>query len=527
MTLANRQKKIQEKRKKTPWRQFVKEVCSRKSMTFFKRDWYISIFPDQQKRVKNIVSPLTFEKQRWDLYVETKKDEDFFTTFARLLSTAHLPWVTDYGGNENAGYCDCVYGVKNAYLTSITGGGCENVAYSFDVRYTTSNVFQSVFVNNNSDIVYYCLWVTNSFSVFYSRYITDSNHIWFSTNLIWCDHCLFCDDLQNQSYCIKNVQYTKEQYEEKFNAMKENPSLYTGHFAPLIHVAWNNIGSTWTVVWSHIVQSKDIENGYSVVTTHAWRNIVLWGSPHGDEDYYDAFIVWRAKHFYGLAVWWWFSEHCYICSYIWWGSFSLYYCYFMDGCSYCLGCVGLKNKQFCIFNKQYTKEERHVKVDTIFAGMESTSHPNPSLAKQGENSLGAFFPWWMNPFYFNDTAAYLIDDSFTKEELEAEWYLRRDEEVKIDIPEDVALIAIADLDAYEGWMIDGVFHPISEDVSEGQSFVKATRYIDPTILQKVIRDEQGNIYRIVKMEYDFLVKHGLPLPRKHWLERLKMNFKLR
>ena len=40
----------------------------------------------------------------------------------------------------------------------------------------------------------------------------------------------------------------------------------------------------------------------------------------------------------------------------------------------------------------------------------------------------------MNPFYFNDTAAYLIDDSFTKEEVEAEGYLWRDEPIKVDIP---------------------------------------------------------------------------------------------
>jgi hypothetical protein len=31
--------------------------------------------------------------------------------------------------------------------------------------------------------------------------------------------------------------------------------------------------------------------------------------------------------------------------------------------------------------------------------------------------LGDFFPATMNPFYFNDTAAYLIDPSFTKEEV--------------------------------------------------------------------------------------------------------------
>jgi hypothetical protein len=95
----------------------------------------------------------------------------------------------------------------------------------------------------------------------------------------------------------------------------------------------------------------------------------------------------------------------------------------MDRCSYCLGCIGLKNKSYCIFNKQYTKEEWHDKVDEIFSQMEA------------DGTLGQFFPPSMNPFYFNDTAAYLIDDSFTKEEVTAKGYLWRDEEIKVDIPE--------------------------------------------------------------------------------------------
>jgi hypothetical protein len=36
-----------------------------------------------------------------------------------------------------------------------------------------------------------------------------------------------------------------------------------------------------------------------------------------------------------------------------------------------------------------------------------------------DGTLGEFFPATMNPFYFNDTAAYLIDPSFTKEEVTA------------------------------------------------------------------------------------------------------------
>ncbi|MDP2669890.1 MAG: hypothetical protein Q8O99_02570 [bacterium] len=49
----------------------------------------------------------------------------------------------------------------------------------------------------------------------------------------------------------------------------------------------------------------------------------------------------------------------------------------------------------------------------------------------------------------------------------------------------------------------------------------AERTIHPDILKKVIRDEQGNYYRIIPMEYKFLKKHGLPLPRVHRLDRLK------
>jgi hypothetical protein len=55
----------------------------------------------------------------------------------------------------------------------------------------------------------------------------------------------------------------------------------------------------------------------------------------------------------------------------------------------------------------------------------------------------------MNPFYFNDTAAYLIDPTFTKEEVTAAGYLRRDEPIKVDIPENTTVVSVRDLDLYE------------------------------------------------------------------------------
>jgi hypothetical protein len=114
----------------------------------------------------------------------------------------------------------------------------------------------------------------------------------------------------------------------------------------------------------------------------------------------------------------------------------------------------------------------------------------------------------MNPFYFNDTAAYLIDPTFTKEEVEATGYLRRDTPIKVDIPANAELVKSSDLDHYEGFNNEG------------------KRIINESILKKVIIDDTGNCRRIVKMEYDFLVKYSLPLPRKHWLERMKENFRI-
>ena len=115
----------------------------------------------------------------------------------------------------------------------------------------------------------------------------------------------------------------------------------------------------------------------------------------------------------------------------------------------------------------------------------------------------------MNPFYFNDTTAYLIDDSFTKEEILKEWYLRRDEEIKVDVPTNAEVISTKDLVQYE-WYNE-----------------QWEREINKGILKKVIKDEKWNYYRIVPMELEFLQKHGLPLPEIHWLDRIKLGFKFK
>ena len=140
---------------------------------------------------------------------------------------------------------------------------------------------------------------------------------------------------------------------------------------------------------------------------------------------------------------------------------------------------------------------------------------------------------------------FLIDDSFTKEEVESQWYMRRDEKIKVDIPEGMKVVSSSELWMYEGWMVEGEFvanalspNPFHAgwskvkdasalwEGSTAQLLAEAERTIHPDILKVVIEDEQWDYYRIIPMEYKFLKKHGLPLPRKHWLARMRENFRV-
>jgi len=63
--------------------------------------------------------------------------------------------------------------------------------------------------------------------------------------------------------------------------------------------------------------------------------------------------------------------------------------------------------------------------------------------------LGEFLPPTMNHFYFNDTLAYLIDPSFTKEEVTKLGYMRRDEPIKVDVSADAEVVKVDELGKYE------------------------------------------------------------------------------
>ncbi|MDD2870797.1 MAG: hypothetical protein PHS49_02305 [Candidatus Gracilibacteria bacterium] len=485
--------KIKQKRKNTDFREFVKEIASWLVLNLYKREDYISKYPntDRSPKIDSIEYLNNFEKG-----INYNSQLDLFTNYKTLFDNVYFQNVSANFQNENSLFSDATFGTKNTYLSFVIGMEAENILYSAFSYINVTNVFNSFFVNNGSQNIYFGGGIINSFNIFYSKYITNSSDIWFSTNLIGCQDCIFCNGLENKKYCIDNKEYLKEEYIILKNNILKQKDKFILNYEHISRNSGINYSSKNIVSGYYNIKCENIENGYWINNMYDVRNMVCGGGGDHSEYFYDVIDAGvDSNNFYGVCGSG--TSNNIFCSIYIDESSYIYYSWFMENCSNCIGCIGLKNKSYCILNKQYTKEEWYELADKIFSQMEDSG------------TLGKFFPGYINPYYFNDTFAYLIDDSFTKQEVENEGYMWRESEINVDIPEGYHIIGVNDLSDYQGYDSNGNWQ------------------INPEILKKVIKDEKGNIYRIVQMEYDFLMKHGLPLPEIHWLDRIKMGFKFK
>lgn len=150
---------------------------------------------------------------------------------------------------------------------------------------------------------------------------------------------------------------------------------------------------------------------------------------------------------------------------------NLYYCdQCMNSCSNLFGCVGLKHREYCILNRQYSKEEYETLVPRIIRHMERT----------GE--WGEFFPPECSLFAYNETCA---QDEFPlrPEQAVAAGYCWKETDQKEYQPQTV-------------------FVPDS------------IRDVGDDILAKLLACKQcGKNYKVAEPELRFYRKNGVPVPR--------------
>jgi hypothetical protein len=343
------------------------------------------------------------------------------------------------------------------------------------------------------ELGYETIVTEESYSLVFSRYCVSCNNSAFLVNCSGCANCLGCINLRNKSYHIFNKPYSKEEYEKKLKEFNlgsyEGLQRFKSEFEEFIKVYPNR--------YAHILNSPD-STGDNLFDCRncRWSFDVSTNTENCKYIAHAGFDLKDTYHSYGLGL----GELMYevvntgvgtskiICSVFIRNGHDVSYSYSCHGSSNIFGCVGIRNKQYCILNKQYSKEEYESMIPQIIEHMDKMPYMDSMrrIYKYGE-----FFPVELAPFAYNEP---LSQEYYplTKEEAIKRGYSWKDSEKR-----PYAIITTI------GKVPDHI-----KDVKDS--------ILEETIgcaHQRKCNEQCTTAFKIVPKELDFYRKLNLPLPR--------------
>ena len=528
---------------------FIRRASFRNLRYLYKRNcdatWkqIISIYsPDKPYKV---YEPEFWRSDRWDTMdygIDFDFSRSFFKQFKELLyQVPKIALSTEK--LENSKYVNYSWWIKNCYLVFISAYD-EDCYYSYWLRYSKSclDCSYSQYLEN-------CYEVSDSLNCKNSFYITNSkdcNNCYYSDNLIGSEFCLFSANLVNKKYFLLNQEIWKQDFENILKDINNNKDILNDYLVMYKDLCLSvpkkcnyNILSE-NCFGEYILNSKSVFNGFDLSEVYDCK-YVDW--------------LFESKDCYDVYDWWETAERCYECYKIWkWVSNTIFsafcisninnliYCYdCVNNCSNCFWCVWLKNKSYCILNKQYTKEEYEKLVPKIIEHMMKTWE------------WWEFFPSSISPFWYNETVAqeYFPLNRFDVIPADAGIYSKEkvikgnnDSEMLIsnNSKEDSKNFKeFIDSWSSQEWQTTSFLHwPIFNRSEYESPKPKVDKIIPASKLPEDIKEIPDDIlnwaieceitkkpFRIIKEELEFYRKHNLPIPKRHPDQRHLDRMKLR
>ncbi|MFA5829533.1 MAG: hypothetical protein WC843_03495 [Candidatus Gracilibacteria bacterium] len=438
----------------------------------------ISMFPPEAPY--KIYSQEVWWQSNWDgadygrPYDSTKS---FFDQFKKLTEATPRMGLANMD-NENSEYCNYTGDVKNSYL--IFGSVYSEDCY-YGSPYYSKNCVDSL-VLRECELCYECIDCRKLYNCKHCQDCNNSNDLLYCFDLQGCSECIGCSGLRNKKYCIYNKQYSQEEYQKLKNSLnlcdpQTQKKLQQGLEALKAgtpHLFMLATGSE-NVTGSHVFNSKNTFESFFAdrCQDSAYCAQVVDLKDCRDNNYteenelcYEYLGMYSTqKTFFSL-----FCRHTY----------EAYYSEYCVNCKYIFGCSNLRDKNYCILNKQYTKEEYEMLVPKIIEQMQKTPFtPGSSVGQWGQ-----FFPIDLSPFAFNESVA---QEYFplTKEQVIAIGGKWREENPKEFQPQRIQ---------------------IPQNIKD----------VPDSICYEVLACEiTGRNYRIIPQELAFYRRMNLPIPHKH------------
>lgn len=417
---------------------------------------------------------------------------NFFEQFKELKNNIpHRALDQNERNGDGCEYSNLCYTSKNIYL-SFDVGGSESIKYSSYVFKNNKNCVDSLLIKENDR----CYEVVQAILNYNSSFLIESDQCIDSHFLYDCSNCVNCclsSNIRNKSYVFRNKQLTKEEYQNAIAAL--NLQTYSGQqetkkefmeIARKVIHKYAHIKNSVNAVGDFIENSKNVSHCYGLVEAENVKYIFIGVNTTKDsqdlvstgklEECYEVILAGRG----GSRILLSFS-----CG---GGSKNLFYCDSTRGCSDCFGCVGLLKKQYCIFNKQYSKEEYFKLIEKIKKHMDEM----PYVDKIGRKyTFGECFPTELSPFAYNETIAF-EECSLSKEEILTAGYRWREPEVK----QYVSTMKSSDISDSIKNVSDAICAEVIECPNHGDTKTQCTL-----------------AYRILPDELSFYRQMNLPIPR--------------
>ncbi|MFA5995366.1 MAG: hypothetical protein WC801_02900 [Patescibacteria group bacterium] len=410
----------------------------------------------------------------------------FFKQFQELSNVVPHMSVFIIGGTlENSDYTNCTGYLKDCYLVSEADYN-ENCYYSN--RFYHSKDLVDCSEGYQNELCYECIDCSNCYQTFYSQESKYCLNSYFLYNCQDCKDCIGCINQRHKQYLIFNKQYSQIEYER----LKQEFKLDVRTGIEQLRVKSQQFFVTQ--IYKHLQVEKNVSSFGDHLYQSNNAQFCFDGSKLENCKYCTKIL--EAKDCMDHTSWGIQAELTYQCAACGDHINNMKFCSTcttnLTNCEYCyscvkssdlFGCVGLTNKQYCILNKQYAKEDYFILKEKLIQHMKKT----------GE--YGEFFPLDSCPFAYNETIAM---DYFPLTKSEAlqqgyHWY----EEEKNILPQTYKL---AD-------SIAAVNNDILDNV--------------------LVCTTCGKNYKIIKQEFDFYKKLNIPVPNKCYTCRHLARIKLR
>lgn len=305
--------------------------------------------------------------------------------------------------SENCDYCNFAFESRNCYLCQCCYNS-ESLLYSYWLLECKDCIDCSYCFSSERCIQ--CTDCNHGYNCFFcvlSHTCTDCTFLY---DCRGCTACFGCVGLRRKSYCLFNEQLTKEKYMQRLQEFDPQNPLHLS----AIKKRMNSLKAEHPHLFSvqektehctgdYIFESKDCMDCFQIYRSHDCINVQDAESKDALDCYHPGWSELTYETYSSVSIVnSAFSVQC-------WTGNDVYYSDNCQSCSYCFGCISLRNKKYCILNKQYSKEEYDALIPRIRKHME----------KSGE--WGLFFPIALSPFPYNESMAQ-VEFPLLREEVE-------------------------------------------------------------------------------------------------------------